>query len=205
MVKPKTTTSAPDRRLQYPKTTAWGDFSLNLKRTQKLLHLFLQCQTDLRLRGGFPPPLKCSINRSSPSFEASATSVPDCIWATSLCQPRTADEMMVLLHCRSLHDFEHFDFLHLETIRTREKRVSGQSSVIYVFGTKGSGVTLGAHVALIQNSNVRKGRAPFRQTIDCFAFLFAFYHKFPCTDIMRILQREKETLRTIIHRVLPVN
>jgi hypothetical protein len=92
--------------------------------------------------------------------------------------------------------FENFNFLHLEIPVTREKRVPGQSGVVGVIHAKAS-ATVGVCVAFILNSKTTsKEWAPVGFTTDCLVLLFGHQRKCPRRQVVRILQREKETVQT---------
>jgi hypothetical protein len=58
--------------------------------------------------------------------------------------------------CGLLRDFEHFNFLDLEKLRTREKRCPVQSGVVGVTVAKAVSETLAVCVAVVVNINVLK-------------------------------------------------
>jgi hypothetical protein len=95
-------------------------------------------------------------------------------------------------------DFEHFNFLHLEILRTREKRLPVQSGVVGVTAAKIARATVSACIAVIVNTNVIKACAPAGTTTDCQVLLFGLQRKPPRREVARILQPEKETLQTRI-------
>jgi hypothetical protein len=89
-------------------------------------------------------------------------------------------------------DFEHFNFLPLEFSPTREKHLPVQSGVVGVTATKVHSVTK-VFVALIRNSDVIKPWTPAGMTNDCIVLPLGFQRKSPRREVVRILQREKET------------
>jgi hypothetical protein len=91
----------------------------------------------------------------------------------------------------------------LEPLRTREKRIPVQSGVVGVTGINNAGL-FGVPVAAIESSNVIKVWTPFGTTQDCLAILFGLQGKSPRWDVMRILQREKETLQTRVALIATV-
>jgi hypothetical protein len=99
-------------------------------------------------------------------------------------------------------DFEHLNFLHLERLRTRENRVISQSGVVRVSVAKVISVTVSVCVAVIVNSNVITKLCTVNGTTkDCAAFLFGLQRKSPRRDVVRILQREKETLPLSVSKI----
>jgi hypothetical protein len=108
----------------------------------------------------------------------------------------------VLVGC----NLEDFNFLDWQIQRTRENDSRGQSGVVGVNSAKAS-VTVGVCVAVIGNTNATKAWTSIGRTIDCFVLLFGLQCKSPRWDVVRILQREKKTLLTLIRlaAVLSVN
>jgi hypothetical protein len=94
-------------------------------------------------------------------------------------------------------DFEDFNFLHLETQRTREKRFPVQSGVVSVTAAKRLSEIVGVCVAAIVNSNViTKLWTESGITQDCLVHLFGLQRKSPRREVVWIPQREKKTLQT---------
>jgi hypothetical protein len=100
-------------------------------------------------------------------------------------------------------DLEDFDLLHAEMLRACENRVLLQSDVIAVNDPKRS-ETSGASIALIGNINVTKVWTQSGITPDCPPLHFGLQPKSPRRDVVRILQREKETPQTGIGFVAAV-
>jgi hypothetical protein len=97
-------------------------------------------------------------------------------------------------------DLEDLDFLDLEIPRTCENE-RAESGVVGVSVAKGS-ATAGVCVAVIENSNViPKEWTRFGITPDCPLLGFGLQRKSPRRDVVRILQREKKTLLTVIRLV----
>jgi hypothetical protein len=94
-------------------------------------------------------------------------------------------------------DLEDFDVFDLEFPRTRENDKLVQFGVVGVRAAKGS-VTVGVCAAVIGNSHSIKVWTPFGITRDCLVLLFRLQRKSPRRDVVRILQREKKTLLTVI-------
>jgi hypothetical protein len=70
-----------------------------------------------------------------------------------------------------VRDFENFNLLHLEILRTREKRRPVQSGVVRVNDAKVLSATVSACVAVIGNTNVTKVWTPIGITNDSQSFL----------------------------------
>jgi hypothetical protein len=95
-------------------------------------------------------------------------------------------------------DLEDFNFFDFDFLRTRENDVPGQSGVVGVNGAQVT-PTAGACVSVIVNNNVLNVWTEFGITNDCPALLVGSQRKSPRRDVVRILQREKETFQTVIH------
>jgi hypothetical protein len=103
-------------------------------------------------------------------------------------------------------DFENFNFLHLEIHRTREQCVPAQSCVVgvTVIVAIKVGETVGVCVAVIANTNVTKVWTPVPTIHDCPVLLFGLQRKSARRDVVRILQREKESLQNRVGLVAVV-
>jgi hypothetical protein len=97
-----------------------------------------------------------------------------------------------------VHDLENFDFFNLEIARTRENRLPAQSGVVGVSVAKGS-VTADVCVAVIGNNHATKVWTASGTTKDCLVFVCGNQRKSARRDVVRIRQREKETLLAVIH------
>jgi hypothetical protein len=86
----------------------------------------------------------------------------------------------------------------LEILRTREKRLPDLSGVVGVIVVKVASEAVGACVAVIVNPNVPKDWTFLGITTDYHVILSGLQRKSPRRDVVRILQREKETLHTYI-------
>jgi heme exporter protein D len=87
----------------------------------------------------------------------------------------------------------------LELGRTREKCVPSQSGVVGVTFAKVLSVTVGVCIAVSFNTETaRKVWTAAGITTDCLVLHFLLQRKTPRRDVVRILQREKETLQTRI-------
>jgi hypothetical protein len=117
------------------------------------------------------------------------------------------NEPFARLHCRNLEerdvgsDFEHFNVLHFEVLRTREKCHPAQFSIVVVAvtGSIKIGITAAICVAVVGNGKVIEVWTTFGITHDGVVLLFGFQSKFPRRDLVWILQRENETFQTRIH------
>jgi hypothetical protein len=81
----------------------------------------------------------------------------------------------------------------LEKQRTRENRVPVQFGVVGVTVANVS-PTVGVCVAVIVNTNASQSWASMGRRIDCVVSYDGFQCKSLRRDVVRILQREKETL-----------
>jgi hypothetical protein len=115
-----------------------------------------------------------------------------------------AENKKICVKCCLGCDFEDFNLCDFEIPRTREKDAILHSSVVGVGHAKIVSVTAGACVAVIANNNVTiiiritKAWTILGVTKDCPMLLFSLQRKSPRRDVVRILQREKKTLQTVI-------
>jgi hypothetical protein len=101
-------------------------------------------------------------------------------------------------------NLENINFLHLEMCQTCEKSVttliSDDAGVVDLPFTRATSESLPICIAVVENGNVTETWTQVRTTTDCIPV--GFHRKSPRRDVVRILQREKETLQTRVDLVL---
>jgi hypothetical protein len=103
--------------------------------------------------------------------------------------------------CPLVGDLEDLNFFNLEIFQTRENDHIVQFGVVGVSIVKVN-VTAGICIAVIVNMNViPKVRTPFEIIKDCPVLFFGRQGKSPRWDVVRILQRENNTLQTAIRHL----
>jgi hypothetical protein len=94
----------------------------------------------------------------------------------------------------SVAELENSNFIHLKQLRTREKNVVVHSSVVGVSVAKVVNASHDVFIAVIGNKNVTKVWTATGITTDRSVLLFGLQRKSPHRCVVRILQRENETL-----------